>query len=110
MTEATLILQRFRDRLKQIHMSEVNSLSRHERITFTALNSFRKVAHLIPADVPVILETPVQADHIRDQVHDQIQLAEQVLSPTDTDTPPPRALNGLAKASPFPLEEDPVTK
>jgi hypothetical protein len=77
MSEAALILRRFGDRLRQVHLSEVNSLSRHEGITYTALNSFRKVASLIPGHVPIVLETPLPVEQIVAQVH----LAEQALTP-----------------------------
>lgn len=93
MSEAALMLRRFRGRLRQVHLSDVTSLSRHEGITFTALNSFRKVAQLIPEDVPIILETPFTADGIETQ----IRLAEKALSPADAG-PPAHALNGAAKA------------
>ena len=80
MTEAALILRRFGDRLKQVHLSEVNTRSEHEGITYTAFNSFRKVAHLIPLDTPIILETPVALD----QIETQSRLAEQALTPPDS--------------------------
>ena len=106
MSEAALILRRFGARLKQIHMSEVNSLSRHEGITYTALNSFRKVAHLVPADVPVILETPLPPEQIEAQIH----LAKLALTPSDQDTPPSQPLNGSALADHLPLAGDPVRR
>jgi hypothetical protein len=105
MSEAALILRRFRGRLKQIHMSEVDSRSRHEGISFTALNSFRKVAHLIPPDVPVILETPVVPDQIETQLH----LAGKALIPSDQDTPPARTLDMPAQASCLSTPGDAVT-
>jgi hypothetical protein len=105
MSEAALILRRFRDRLKQVHLSEVNSISRHEGITYTALNSFRKVAHLIPADIPIILETPSPPDQIEGQIH----LAELALTPTDQDAPHSQSLNGLVKTGRFSLAGDPVS-
>jgi hypothetical protein len=104
MTEAALILRRFRDRLKEVHLSEVNSLGRHEGITYTALNSFRKVAHLVPAGVPVILETPLPVDQIEAQIH----LAEQALTPADQEALPTHSLNGPAKDGRLPLVCDPV--
>jgi hypothetical protein len=93
MSEAALMLRRFRGRLKQVHLSEVSSQSRHEGISFTALNSFRKVAPLIPADVPVILETPSGADDFETQ----IRLAEKALCPAEEEQPPP-GLNGSTGA------------
>lgn len=76
MSQAALILRRFGDRLKQVHMSEVNSRSRHEAISFTAVNSFRKVAHLIPPDTPIILETVIEED----QIDSQLALADAALT------------------------------
>lgn len=59
MGQATLILQSFGDRLKQVHMSEVNSRNGHDPMSVTAIRAFRKVAHLIPREIPVILETVI---------------------------------------------------
>jgi hypothetical protein len=94
MSEAALMLRRFRGRLRQLHLSDVTSLSRHEAISYTALNSFRKVAQLIPADVPVILETPFTTDGFEAQLH----LAEKALSPADDGTGA-HALNGAARSA-----------
>ena len=75
MTEAALLLRRFGSRLKQIHMSEVNTRSRHEPISFTALAAFQEVAHLL-ADVPIILETVIPEG----QIERQMRLAESVFA------------------------------
>jgi hypothetical protein len=58
MTEAYRILSRFRERICQVHMSEVTSTSKHDRISDAAVRSFREVVSLIP-NVPIILESPV---------------------------------------------------
>lgn len=76
MGEAAFILQRFGDRLKQVHISEVNTRSQHEAISFTALQAFRKVAHLIPQDVPIILETVISEQ----QIDEQLKLAQAALA------------------------------
>ena len=68
MGQAALILRRFGNRLKQVHISEVNSRSQHDAISFTALNSFRKIAHLIPPATPIVLETIVAEEEIWPQV------------------------------------------
>jgi hypothetical protein len=94
MSEAALMLRRFRGRLGQLHLSDVSSLSRHEAISYTALNSFRKVAQLIPADVPVILETPFTTDGFEAQ----LRLAEKALNPVD-DGANAHTLNGTAKSA-----------
>ncbi len=59
MTTAHLILRRFGERLKQVHLSEVNTNSKHDRLSYGAIRAYQKVAALIPGKVPVILETPV---------------------------------------------------
>jgi hypothetical protein len=46
-------------RLRQLHMSEVNSRSTHDPLSDAAINAFRTVASLIPENIPVILESPV---------------------------------------------------
>jgi hypothetical protein len=59
MTEAYLILREFGPRLRQVHVSEVNSRSKHDALSYSSMIAFREVAHLIPEQVPLILETPV---------------------------------------------------
>jgi hypothetical protein len=58
MTEAYLLLTAFRNRLRQVHVSEVNTSSKHDVMSYTSIQAFRQVAHLVPADIPLILETP----------------------------------------------------
>lgn len=65
MTEAYLMLSKLSHRIKEIHISSVNSQSIHEPITWESIIAFSKVAHLIPQDVPIILESPVLQNHIR---------------------------------------------
>jgi hypothetical protein len=62
MTEAYLILRDFGSRLAQVHVSEVNSRSKHDALSFSSILAFREVARLIPEPVPLVLETPV-AEH-----------------------------------------------
>ena len=49
MGQATLILQAFGERLKQVHMSEVNLRSGHDPMSLTAIIAFRKVLASHPA-------------------------------------------------------------
>jgi hypothetical protein len=58
MTEAYLLLTAYRDKLRQVHVSEVNTSSKHDVMSYTSILAFREVSHLIPADIPLILETP----------------------------------------------------
>jgi hypothetical protein len=65
MVEAYAILQVHRDRVRQIHISEVNTSSAHTRISRAAAADYEEVAPSIPADVPIILETPVTRENYR---------------------------------------------
>lgn len=58
MMEAGCMLKRFRNRLVQLHVSDVNSASGHEVLNTEAIESFRQVAHLVPENIPIILESP----------------------------------------------------
>ena len=77
MTEAYSILKSYRHRLTQVHVSEVNSASKHDCLSYSTIQSFRDVAHLIPLGTPLILETPIQ----RDQIHREINKAKFALLP-----------------------------
>jgi hypothetical protein len=61
MTEASLLLQAFGDRLAEVHISEVNTASRHDPISWNAVIAFRSVAKYIPEEVPIILEPLIDA-------------------------------------------------
>lgn len=64
LTEAFLILERFGERLAQVHLSEVSTSGRHNRLSRTTILAFRELAPLIPPNIPVILECPVRAEEI----------------------------------------------
>ncbi len=59
MTEAYRILSKFGHKLKQVHVSEVNSSSQHDPISYAAKMAFLEVAHLLPSDIPVIIESRI---------------------------------------------------
>jgi hypothetical protein len=68
MSEASAILQRFASRIRQVHVSEVNTQSRHDALSLESIIAFQKVAHLIPAHVPVILESRVEESEIEEEI------------------------------------------
>jgi len=70
MSEAAAILQCYKQRLRQIHISEVNSESKHDAISFQSVLAFRKVAHLVPETVPAIVESRVSEDEIDEEIQD----------------------------------------
>ena len=75
MTEAYRILRAYSDRLCQIHVSEVNTASGHDPLSFAAVQAFAEVADLIPGPVPLILEARVT----RDQIKAEIENAQKAL-------------------------------
>ncbi len=81
MNEAAEFLEMFGDRLVQLHVSEVNTRSTHERISAAAAKAFSKISHLIPDNVPVILETPVgEAD-----IESELDQARNAIPPQSVD-------------------------
>lgn len=69
MYEAKIILGKYANKLKQIHISEVNSRSKHVRMSYETIFAFTKVADLIPSDVPIIIESPVNEKEIEVEVN-----------------------------------------
>lgn len=74
MNEAYLILREFGTRLKQLHLSEVNSRSTHDSLSGISIGAFQKISHLIPEHVPVILESPVAETEVEAEI-EQARLA-----------------------------------
>ena len=69
MGQAYFMLREFGGRLRQVHLSEVDTQSRHERLSEAAAISFRQVAEYIPEDVPIILESMVGPDAVEDEIN-----------------------------------------
>lgn len=76
MMEARRISEVHGARLRQIHLSDVTSSSKHEPLGFTAMLGYKQIAHLLPPDIPVILETPVAEPELLDEM----RRAESLLS------------------------------
>jgi hypothetical protein len=76
MQEADSLLRSFRDRLRQIHLSYVNSQSRHERLNYESILVFQRVAHWLDQSIPIILETPVE----RNEVDQEISAAKRLFA------------------------------
>jgi hypothetical protein len=68
MIEAYKMLKKFGPRLRQIHVSEVNSRNKHDRLSFVSILDFQEVAHMIPPDIPVIIESIVSGDQIAAEI------------------------------------------
>jgi hypothetical protein len=76
MTEAFLILSMFSNRLAQVHISEVNTASQHDSISYGAKLAFQQIARLIPDSVPIIIESRVQASDIPGEASKAVQALE----------------------------------
>ena len=83
MTEAHFILKHFGARLRQVHVSEVNTRSKHDPLSVASILAFQEVADLIPDDIPLILETPVPEEQMAfemDRVREALPTREEVLA------------------------------
>jgi sugar phosphate isomerase/epimerase len=85
MCEAVMILREFGDKLREIHVSEVNSDSKHDPISLEAEMSFEIAARLIPANIPAILESRVAlpgevlGDVVQKRVEHEVCLVKSLL-------------------------------
>jgi hypothetical protein len=73
MHQAAAMLRKYSKKLKQIHISKVNTRSKHEAISYSALEAFRKVAHLIPDHIPLIIESVIPESRIDSQIATALQ-------------------------------------
>ncbi len=85
MGEAVLILEQQKGRLRQLHLSEVNSESKHDRISHDSALSFSILASLIPSDVPIILESRLSPPSTMPPPHEveyEMEVARKIMSAT----------------------------
>lgn len=68
MLEPFLILERFADRLAEVHVSELDGFCRHHRLTRSGVAALREVSGLIPSHVPAIIESPVRPAEIEAEI------------------------------------------
>jgi hypothetical protein len=67
LSEAKRMLNSFKDRLKQIHMSYISSNNNHYEMNFYSCNALKSINKLIP-NVPIILETPIKESKINSEI------------------------------------------
>ena len=79
MSVAVEFLTEYRERLAEVHISEVNWECRHVAISSAAALAFHRVAALIPAEVPIIIESQVAPDRIERE----LQTVLRCLSPNE---------------------------
>jgi hypothetical protein len=99
MLEASRMLASLGGRLRQIHMSHVNSSSRHERLKYESILAYRQVAAALPREIPIILESCIPTAGFADEVFrlmqvfstDPIDMSRQTHSSVPFQWPQPTA-------------------
>jgi len=79
MTEAYFLLKVYGERLRQVHISEVSTQSKHCGLSRAAILAFQEVAGHIPERVPIILESVLPES----AVAEEIMHARTALTPVD---------------------------
>jgi hypothetical protein len=69
MSEAAQMLLSHNARIRQIHASGLNSNSTHSALSMGASSAFGQISHLIPQGTPIILESPVPENAIREELN-----------------------------------------
>jgi hypothetical protein len=75
MTEAYLIIGTYASKLRQVHVSEVNSRSKHDRLSYASIMAFQRVAEFVPANVPFIIESVIEEW----EIESELQRVEEAL-------------------------------
>ncbi len=58
----------FPGQIGQFPVSEINTESRHDRLSLESMLAFQKVCQLVPPDVPMILESRVDETEINEEI------------------------------------------
>lgn len=72
------IIHEYREKIVQLHLSELDVKSHHEPLSMAAVWAIREIAHLLP-DCPVILESMVQPTGI----DSELEMAARCFDKTD---------------------------
>jgi hypothetical protein len=75
MTEAYFIVRTYASRLRQVHISEVNTRSKHDRLSYSSIMAFQRLAEFIPEDVPLIIESVIDES----EIEPELQRVEEAL-------------------------------
>jgi hypothetical protein len=68
MIEAYRLIRAFYKRIRQVHISEVSTSSRHARISAAAASDFREVAVFLPPEAALIVEAPVLTEELESEL------------------------------------------
>jgi hypothetical protein len=72
MVESFLMLERFADRLVQVHLSEINMASRHVPMSEAAIAAYQMIGSLIPRNVAMILESRLSDNVSTEEINREI--------------------------------------
>jgi len=64
MSHAVELINTFRDRIVQLHVSDLDAPAHHVPLTTAAILAFQEVVPLLPRNLPVIIESVIPADGI----------------------------------------------
>jgi hypothetical protein len=64
MTEAHEMLRRFGSRIVQVHLSEIDATGHHYGLSVASVRAARRIAERISPNVPVIIESQVEASEL----------------------------------------------
>jgi hypothetical protein len=62
------LIESFGPRMRQIHLSEVDGHCVHHAMSPVAVSEYEKITSLIGLQIPILLETPVDADQAKHQL------------------------------------------
>lgn len=79
MCDAREMIRVFSSRLRQIHLSEVTTNSRHESLSFAAILAFRQIAAELPDETPIIIESVLGSSPTTTQLSEELTRAEYAL-------------------------------
>jgi hypothetical protein len=77
MTESVLLLREFGSRLAEVHISEVNTSSRHDPISTSAVQAFQSICRYIPEVTPIVIESLI--DEGQSDVLTELRSAREAL-------------------------------
>lgn len=69
MSQAYCMLERFRNRIKQLHFSEVDAASVHRPVGWLARSAFETIVSSVPEDAAIILEAVIDEADMATELH-----------------------------------------
>jgi hypothetical protein len=90
MTEAYLLVKTFAERLRQVHISQLDSASHHYLLSEGSVRAFSEISWLIPDDIPYIIESrfrsaqscePFTREEIDDELASEAEKVRRIFSP-----------------------------